>query len=67
MPDTARMVTVAEAARMIERSVSTLARWRKSRSGPSFLKWPGRYGAVHYNEADIIAWCHHRDHARSVH
>jgi hypothetical protein len=50
---TENTLTSAQLAAQLNRSVVTLERWRRLRSGPPFIRMLGR---VVYRQADVDAW-----------
>jgi hypothetical protein len=57
MTEPPAILTRAEAARYLARSVETLRRWARLDCGPAFLKQsPGRQGRCLYRRSDLDAW-----------
>jgi predicted DNA-binding transcriptional regulator AlpA len=53
----ARLLSPASVAALLDRKVQTLAVWRTQGRGPQFVKLGGGAGArVAYREADVQAW-----------
>ena len=55
--DLGRMLTPIEVAELLAVSQAALARWRRTGSGPRFVKLTrGRSGLIRYRQADLDAF-----------